>query len=658
MSVNISAKNYLDENKRVELSKQIDNKKLIMNISILSDNLIEYQKNLFMEFFSSITEWIEKLESFKEYKSFFEATLEDFNTKLRVFQEKSAKTSDKYEIRGSIHLVWDDQYISSLIWTSSIIIFRDTKLLSVIANEVYDDDKIDIFSEMVEWEVENQDKILAVACNVYDYLWDEEIEEVISAEDVIQKMEEILTVKIDSTEIVSISLLEVHFKTIKINRKINKNKLEDTINSIKKVAKKNRLALSLVIWVMLIGIIVIGIFKSLSKTDKPTQVVTDTNGEEIVIDMDDIKRDIDAFEKISADSPTKKEKYQEIMKKLEALKNNNIQSLDVSTLENKMEASFYEGFNVKFVSKKDGLLEDLYDFNDSQLSTLWNIKGFGRTNKIHVYWEKGTLLYIINKKQKPILQELKVWGTITTCNTDLYNDGLYCASSNGDLYRFYKEGMKQLTNASGKWPNNIISIGKYKDRNIYTYTKDSALEWEQAYITKYVNTSKGIRFSSPTYYTFDKTTTEDMKTAVKNGTNMVVDGTFLIWSPTKWLLQWFRPNLNKNALKVREIKWWRQAIIQEGDLSGDVKVITSDNTKYIYLYDKKTQSVIAYITSPYKDNTKYQYSYSVKYKFKIKLKLEWEEVKDIDVKFGTNHTLYILTDKWVYKMSMKEFMSE
>ena len=656
MSVNISAKNYLDESKRVELSKQIDNKKIAMNVSILSDNLIEYQKNLFMEFFASISEGMEKMETFREYKSFFEATLEDFNTKLRIFQEKSAKSTNKYTIRGSIHLVWDDQYISSLVGESSIVIFRNTKLLSVIANEVYDDDKIDIFSEMVEWEVENQDRILAVACNVYDYLWDEEIEEIISTENVLEKLEEILTVKIDPTEIVSVSLLEVHFKTIKIDRKINGNAFEDIMSSIKKVAKKNRLALSIVIWVMLIGIIIIWVFKSLAKPANPTQVVTDTDGEEIVIDMDDIKRDIDAFEKISADSPNKIEKYQEIMKKLKALESNNIQSLDVVTLQNKMEANFYEWFNVKFISKQDGLLENLYKFDENQLSTLWDIEWFGRTNKIHVYGKKGTLLYIINQNQKPILQELKLWWDITTCNTDLYNDGLYCVASSGDIYRFYKEGMKQLTNASGKWPSNIINIGKYKDRNIYTYTSTTSLEGEDVFITKYVNSSQGIKFTNPTYYTFDKDTSEEMKTAVKNGTSMVVDGTFVIWSPTKWLLQGFRPKPAKNEIKIREINGWKQWIIKEWDLSWNVKVITNENSKYIYLYDKDTESVVAYNTSPYKDNTQYQYSYNLKYKFKIKLKLEWEVVKDIDVKFGTTHTLYILTDKGVYKMSMKEFM--
>gem|GEM_PF-3517907 len=58
--------------------------------------------------------------------------------------------------------------------------------------------------------------------------------------------------------------------------------------------------------------------------------------------MDDIKREIDAFEKISADSPSKIEKYQDIMRKLKGLEAANIQSLDVVTLQNKMEANFYE----------------------------------------------------------------------------------------------------------------------------------------------------------------------------------------------------------------------------------------------------------------------------------------------------------------------------
>gem|GEM_PF-3009150 len=93
--------------------------------------------------------------------------------------------------------------------------------------------------------------------------------------------------------------------------------------------------------------------------------------------------------------------------------------------------------------------------------------------------------------------------------------------------------MKQLTNASGKWPSNIINIGKYKTSNIYTYTKDSSFEGDDVYITKYVNSSQGINFTNPTYYTFHPDTTDEMKTAVRNGTSMVVDGTFVLWSPTK-----------------------------------------------------------------------------------------------------------------------------
>jgi len=78
-----------------------------------------------------------------------------------------------------------------------------------------------------------------------------------------------------------------------------------------------------------------------------------------------------------------------------------------------------------------------------------------------------------------------------------------------------------------------------------------------------------------------------------------------------------------------------------------VKVITFINDKYIYLYDYNTQSLVVYLTTPYKTNSSYTYSYKLKYLFKLKFDIS-DPVKDVDIFYNATQNkrvVYVLTDK-------------
>jgi hypothetical protein len=69
-----------------------------MDVEILSSKFVEYQKNLFSEFFSKVLDLLEHYEYFTDFKKNLERHIKQFNTQLRIFQEK-INIEEKIEIR-------------------------------------------------------------------------------------------------------------------------------------------------------------------------------------------------------------------------------------------------------------------------------------------------------------------------------------------------------------------------------------------------------------------------------------------------------------------------------------------------------------------------------------------------------------------------------
>ena len=81
-------------------------------------------------------------------------------------------------------------------------------------------------------------------------------------------------------------------------------------------------------------------------------------------------------------------------------------------------------------------------------------------------------------------------------------------------------------------------------------------------------------------------------------------------------------------------------------------------SKYLYLYDYDTQSLVVYLTSPYKTNSAYTTSYSLIYKFKVKFDITNEKVKDVIVEENPStqkRYAYILTNKSIYQLDLTQF---
>ena len=94
-----------------------------------------------------------------------ESLLHNFNTQLNIFVEKS-KHDQYIDLRGIVQIWKDGYYISSLIGSTSLLIYRKQKLVHHIINHYSNTQKISLFSELVDGAIQNNDRIIILAGDI------------------------------------------------------------------------------------------------------------------------------------------------------------------------------------------------------------------------------------------------------------------------------------------------------------------------------------------------------------------------------------------------------------------------------------------------------------------------------------------------------------
>lgn len=131
----------------------------------------------------------------------------------------------------------------------------------------------------------------------------------------------------------------------------------------------------------------------------------------------------------------------------------------------------------------------------------------------------------------------------------------------------------------------------------------------------------------------------------------------MAWNDGK-LYQFRRDPPTAFTLDTREIK------LLGGDkktlqYSNDVKVISSINSKYLYLFDRINQTFTIYESRPAKNADQYNYNYGLYYVFMFKFDLgATNKVIDIDIPdpSGNRPEMYILSSDGVNKVDLYEFI--
>jgi len=98
MDIDYRKIDLMQDEDKIEYQNIKEDKKIYFSICLHSEKFKEYQKNLFNDFYSKILELLEKSSIFLDFKKNIESEIKQFNTQLKVFQEK-INTDDKIDIR-------------------------------------------------------------------------------------------------------------------------------------------------------------------------------------------------------------------------------------------------------------------------------------------------------------------------------------------------------------------------------------------------------------------------------------------------------------------------------------------------------------------------------------------------------------------------------
>jgi len=163
--------NYLDQNQQLQFREKLANWVQVNTFVVLeSEKFLEYQKDLIQDFLADLMEKI-NTEVYDEWdlKNNLENCLQNLNVKLKLFADKVTDV-ERFPIKWYIQIIAWDGIISSMIWDTSILIFRDWKLYYQLHNWVNKKTKIDLFSDFIEWNIETWDEIVYVWTKVTDVL--------------------------------------------------------------------------------------------------------------------------------------------------------------------------------------------------------------------------------------------------------------------------------------------------------------------------------------------------------------------------------------------------------------------------------------------------------------------------------------------------------
>ncbi len=673
---------YVSDEHNLSLVQQVESGiSLWVYLYFHQEKFLEFQKNLVQDFVAELSEEIVSHTSdLLKVKSIFELKLQDLNEKLITFAEK-IEWVEKFEIDGYIQLVSLWSLVTSLIGNTSLMIFRDQRLYYELYNSVYENTKIDIFSDFIEWELDEWDELVYLG-NDFKSLVD--IDALYTMYDSVGQMHSIRTItlldKVLENEDLQNEAKFLSWYTIcsfqaektpgNLSDRFTKLTSSKYGSSFLSMTGKMKAALSLnkyyitvIVLIVLVLFMLYSILSQLLDTTKVDRFLT-ASGEEVTLTIDDLKNEIYEFKTLNPKSNLKSEKYSEIKEKIALLEKKWKWLSDVYNLKQALEKDYYNGFNIVLVDTMSSLNDmmlwtnaQLLTFNANELEKLWNLKTINYNKWVYVWWERGALINALNDGSRGNLVQYLIENPVEACTMNLYQDGLYCYTQASELFTITKEGIVPMSLVDGEFPDAIGGIATYGKQWFYIFqpSMNGSLPW--TFTTKYRNEPwSQISFTAPRNYPLLTLGSGTVGNLTDDFVSYAIDGNFLTWSNNK-LYQLWRPWQWKNDLDVREVPliWGDQL----NGLSNNVKVISDYGSKYVYFYDRDNSVFSIYTSDPSKTIEATEKSYGLVYLMSFKFQLwEGESVVDIAVDPMTkkNPEVYILTTKGVYKVNLYTYI--
>ena len=265
-----------------------------------------------------------------------------------------------------------------MIGDVSVMIFRDDKLYYSLANSTNDKGKVDLFSDFVEGDIENNDQIVffgSKLSDVFDTHDFKEMESVLRSEDVhlINFFQEVLNARLDKKLFGFIFHYLISGTTSKTSDTIVKH-LDDNslLMKIKTLFFKNKYQATVAILSIVILFMLINLLSQILRSHSDTFVTSD--GVTVDLTIEDIKKDLFMFQGMDPTSDEKSIKYNEILSKLDTLESKGRWLEDVAQFRKTLQSEYYKGFNIIYVS-------NLSKFDDTNLGTKTQILTFNSSEQ-------------------------------------------------------------------------------------------------------------------------------------------------------------------------------------------------------------------------------------------------------------------------------------
>jgi len=660
---------FVDATQIFSFSEEFDNGiQFVTYISFENDKFLDYQKDLLQEFLAGYLDQLKTdIYELDNVKANFEIALETLNTKLKLFADK-VRDVDHFGIKWYIQIIADHTLITSMIWDTNVLILRDNKVFYSLHNGVNLHNKIDLFSDFIEWDIELGDQIIYIWTKLSDVLDDNdlaEIEGLLHGEaSILDFLEEILTARTSKKNIWFINqyiisyLSPLHIGT-KNSKKYYKSKRKSS--KLKKEIMNNKYYLTIVVLGVVILFMLYHVLSQILQENN-NDVFVSASWVQVDVTIDDIKKDIYMFQSLDPTSDEKAVKYHEILQKLDMLESKGRRLEDVAQLRTILQADYHKGFNIIYINKLNqfddaatNINSEIMSFNSIEQEKLGQLVGLERGRNLYIAGNNGAIISAINDNMRGTLVEYSTEDLVDGCSTNLLRDGLYCYSRGGNIFSVTKSGIEPVstTDPTG-FPGNIAGVKVYGKSNMYLFQWDLHSLWNNILLTRYRN----VIWSEAQFQWWS-----NYKVALDSGMNFsgwfnafAIDSTFLAWSEGK-IYQFWREQATSSLLSVREVPllWWDKL---GNSYSNNVKILSTLNSKYVYIFDKENQTFTVYESRPIKTNDSFTADYSLYYLFRFTFDLKDNKIEDVTIpeETGNRPELYILSDKGVNKVSLYDFI--
>ena len=680
---------YLDADKVYTFSDELDNQiEIKVYIQIHSEKFVEYQKEILQEFVADFTDKAKDVSlSSNDIEMMLEGQLQLLNAKLQSFADK-LRDAPKCDLRGYVQLILDNSVKTWMIGKTTLMIFRNDKLYSVLENSFQEQTNIDQFSDFIGGELERGDVFLYAGTKLSEVLDQNdfsEMEQVLAKENanaMLDHLDDLFASRVEKKGIWFLgvfSITGIDLSTIKPKGKLSAvaskytsklgGKLASKVGLMKRKKQTSQLISGhkyyLMVGVLVVAILFLGgaVLSQLKSAKKEEVYFKNASGSQELITIDSIRNDILAFQAMDPSSDEKSLEYNRILSKLSLLAEKGLWEKDVKDLKNIIDTNYQKGFNVSLITnlsqfddEATGRKTRILTFNDAEKAKLGTPISIDIGATTNIGGTQAALIGVINDATRGNLIEYNVGSAMKDCELSLGTRGLFCYAENGDLFFVNKLGVEQMEVVDeDRATKNIGGIWTYGRNNFYLFQANPN-NIGAALLTRYRNLAGSeSKYQNGTNYSILAGSGASLPQQLGG---FAIDGNFLGRGGGK-LYQFRRSSNIWTALDYREVP------IIGGDKVGslysdNVKIIATDSSPFIYLFDKDNQTFTVYESSPVKTNDNYKTNFRLYYLFRFKFNLAGTENRILDVAVPESTAdrpeLHLLSNEGVNKINLYDFI--